>query len=65
MKANEWRKMDAPDLGSKLVSLGEELFKLKFRNSYRRLEDTAKVRKIRRDIARIHTVLTEKQHEAV
>ncbi len=65
MKANDWRKHEVTDLKGKLASLGEELFKLKFRNSYRRLENTAKVKHIRRDIARINTVLLEKQRETV
>jgi large subunit ribosomal protein L29 len=65
MKANDWRKQEVADLQVKLASLGEELFKLKFRNSYRRLENTAKVKDIRRDIARINTVLLEKQRKTV
>ncbi len=65
MKANDWRKQEVTDLQGKLASLGEELFKLKFRNSYRRLENTAKVKDIRRDIARINTVLLEKQRKTV
>jgi len=65
MKVNEWRKMDTAELRGKRASLGEELFKLKFRNSYRRLDNTARLREIRHDIARIETILSEKKGESV
>lgn len=59
MKANEIRKMDEAALKQKKEALGQELFNLKFQLNTGRLENTAKLGEIRRDIARINSILTE------
>lgn len=60
--------MDAKDLRSKtpdqlreqLVALKKEAFNLRFQQATNQLDNTARVRVVRRDVARINTVLTEK-----
>jgi len=59
MKASEIRKMDAAALKQKQQDLDKELFNLTFQLNTGRLENTAKLGAIRRDIARINTILTE------
>ncbi|MCA1927525.1 MAG: 50S ribosomal protein L29 [Calditerrivibrio sp.] len=63
MKAVEFRKMTSSELKKKEVELKEELFRLKFKLSTADLEDTSKVSKTKRDIARIKTILKEKENE--
>lgn len=59
MKASEIRKIDAAALKEKQQDLSKELFNLTFQLNTGRLENTAKLSAIRRDIARINTILTE------
>jgi len=59
MKANDIRKMGDVDLKLKRNELTQELFNLKFQLNTGRLENTGKLGLIRRDIARINTILTE------
>ncbi len=56
MKAEEIRKMSAEDLENKEKELREELGNLAFQHRIRPLEDTSRLKKIRKDIARIETV---------
>lgn len=63
MKAAELRKMTKAELQKKEMELREELFRLKFKLSTADLEDTSKVGKVKRDIARIKTILKEKELE--
>lgn len=63
MKAAELRKMTSSELKKKEVELKEELFRLKFKLSTADLEDTSKISKTKRDIARIKTILKEKENE--
>ena len=56
MKAEEIRKMSAEDLENKEKELREELGNLAFQHRIRPLEDTSRLKKIRKDIARIKTV---------
>ncbi len=63
MKAAELRKMTKAELQKKEMELREELFRLKFKLSTADLEDTSKVGKVKRDIARIKTILKEKEIE--
>jgi large subunit ribosomal protein L29 len=60
MKANDYRAMKTAELETKCKDLKEELFKLKFQLSLGQLTNTAKVSEVKRDIARINTVLTER-----
>ena len=56
MKLDEIRKMSADDLNKNLKDLREELGKLSFQHRIRPLEDTSRLKKIRKDIARIETI---------
>ncbi len=56
MKVEEIRKMSAEDLENKEKELREELGNLAFQHRIRPLEDTSRLKKIRKDIARIETV---------
>jgi len=59
MKPNELRKLSADELAKKKGDLTQELFNLTFQLHTGRLENTAKLKTIRKDIARISTILTE------
>ena len=61
MKVEDIREMGAPELETRLQELKEEQFKLRFRASMMQLETPSLVKKIRRDIARIKTVLRERE----
>ncbi len=56
MKPEEIRKMSAEDLEKNLKDLREELGNLTFHHRIRPLEDTSRLKKIRREIARIETI---------
>ncbi|WP_229053067.1 50S ribosomal protein L29 [Aeromicrobium sp. Leaf350] len=59
--AVELRLLDADDLGEKLRDAKEELFNLRFQNATGQLDNTARLRTVRKDIARIYTVLRERE----
>ena len=59
MKANDLRKLSAEELVKKQGDLTQELFNLKFQLHTGRLENTSKLKTIRKDIARISTLITE------
>jgi large subunit ribosomal protein L29 len=56
MKLEEMRKMSGEDLAKKLKDLREELGNLSFQHRIRPLEDTSRLKKIRKEIARIETI---------
>jgi len=56
MKLDEMRKMSADDLEKNLKDLREELGNLSFQHRIRPLEDTSRLKKIRKEIARIETI---------
>ena len=60
MKAEEMRKMSDEDLIKKVNELREEYGNLSFQHKIRPLEDTSRLKKIRKDIARIETIAGEK-----
>jgi large subunit ribosomal protein L29 len=60
VKPNELREMSLEDLESKLNELTEERFRLRFRSATESIENPMRFRAIRRDIARIRTILKEK-----
>ena len=60
MKPNELREMSADNLESKLAELTEERFRLRFRSATESIENPMRFRAIRREIARIQTILKEK-----
>lgn len=61
MKVEDIRELDATELEARLKELKEEQFKLRFQASMMELENPSIVRNIRRDIARIKTVLRERE----
>lgn len=61
MKISEIRDLSQEELKQKESNLVDELFKLRFRHETGQIESTAVLRTIRRDIARIKTVLREKE----
>ena len=61
MKANELRKMSTTELVEKERSLKEELFNLRFQLATGQLTDTTKLGECKRDIARVKTLLTERE----
>jgi len=58
MKAADARAMSADQLSDELVKLKKEQFNLRFQTATGQLEKTARVREVRRDIARIKTVMS-------
>jgi large subunit ribosomal protein L29 len=63
MKAEELRGKTKDQLGDQLIDLRKEQFNLRFQRASGQLENTARVRQIRRDIARIKTVMNRMQGE--
>lgn len=59
MKAKELRSMSAEELARKEQELREDYFKLKFQHGIRRLENPSRLARMRKDIARVQTVLNE------
>ncbi len=60
MKANELRAMTQEELNSKLAELKKELFNLRFQHAINQLENPHKIEEVKRDIARVMTILHEK-----
>ena len=57
MKAEEFRGKTSDELKTQLTELKKEAFNLRFQRASGQLENTARVRQVRRDIARIKTIL--------
>ena len=60
MRAEEIREMGKNDIAARIRELEEERFRLKFRSATETLEEPLRLRTIRKDIARLQTVLREK-----
>jgi len=61
MRADEIRDMTVPDLQARVAELEEERFRLTFRSATEPLEDPLRLRAIRRDVARLKTILRERE----
>ncbi len=61
MKVNELRDMSVAEIGGKIVELDQELFNLRFQLHTGHLENSARIAQVRKDIARVKTVLREKR----
>ncbi len=65
MKTNNYvedlRTKSSAELSQELVAAKKELFNLRFQNATNQLDNTARIKEVRRNIARIQTVMTEKQ----
>jgi large subunit ribosomal protein L29 len=59
MKPAELRELDVDELRRKQAELRDQLFKLRFQHELGQLENSAKLRNVRREIARIETVIRE------
>lgn len=64
MKAEEFKGKTSDELKKMLVDMRKEQFNLRFQKSGGQLENTAQMRKVRRNIARIKTMLTQQQAKA-
>ena len=61
MKASEFRTKTDDELASELADLKKEQFNLRFQQASGQMENTARFRQVRRDIARIWTILRERK----
>ncbi len=61
MKAAEVRAMSLTDLEKKLADLKKDLFNLRLQNATNQLENPNKINDVKKDIARVKTVIREKQ----
>jgi len=61
MKASQFRELAEEELQQKHSDLMDDLFKLRIRHSVAKLENPMKIREVRRDIARLKTVMREHQ----
>ncbi len=64
MSAREMRAKSSEELGGTLVDLKKEQFNLRFQRATGQLENTARVRQVRRDIARLKSILGERSRAA-
>jgi large subunit ribosomal protein L29 len=61
MKVDELRVLEADELGGRLRTARRELYELRFKHAVGQLENSSQISKVRHDIARIMTVLTERE----
>ena len=68
MKTNKYvedlKAKSAAELADELVDAKKELFNLRFQNATNQLDNTARIKEVRRNIARIQTVITQKAKAA-
>ncbi len=64
MRADEIREMGDEDITARIRELEEERFRLRFRGATEPLEDPLRLRVIRKDIARLKTILGERQRQS-
>ena len=63
MQANEVRNMSASELEAKLVELKKDLFFLRMQHATNQLDNPVKISLVKKDIARVQTIIREKQLE--
>lgn len=61
MKANEIRELTTAEIEDKVKSLKEELFNLRFQLATGQLENTARIRQVRKSLARVKTVARQRE----
>ena len=64
MKADDLRGKTPDELRTELETLKKEAFNLRFQAATNQLENTARVRQVRRDVARVNTILNQKAADA-
>ena len=57
---NELKNASVADLNAQLVEAKKELFNLRFQNATNQLDNTSRIKEVRKNIARIQTIITEK-----
>jgi large subunit ribosomal protein L29 len=62
MKVDELRVLEEDELGTRLKAARRELYELRFKHAVGQLENSSQISKVRHDIARIMTVLTEREY---
>jgi large subunit ribosomal protein L29 len=63
VKATEARELDVSELEQRLAETRRELFNLRFQHATGQLENTGQLKEVRKNIARLLTVLTQKRQE--
>ncbi len=63
MKVNEIRKLTTDEINKKIKETKEELFNLRFQQATGNLEKPSRIRELRHTVARMKTVLKEREHE--
>ena len=61
MKANEVRKLSVAELDAKLVELKKDLFNLRLQHATNQLDNPVRIAEVKKDIARVKTILREQQ----
>ena len=61
MKASELRELTVEELQTKLTELKEELFNLRFQLAVNQLENTSRIGAVKKDIARVSTILRQRE----
>ena len=64
MKASEIRKLSAAEMDAKLAELKKELFNLRFQQAVNQLDNPMRISAVKKDIARIKTILRERELKA-
>ncbi|MBI3398791.1 MAG: 50S ribosomal protein L29 [Deltaproteobacteria bacterium] len=63
MKPSEIREMTLDDLNLKVKELSKELFNIRFQHTSGRLDNPMKISQLRKDMARVKTIIREKENE--
>ena len=63
-KYEELKGQSVTDLNAQLVEAKKELFNLRFQNATNQLDNTSRIKEVRKNIARIQTIITEKEKVA-
>ena len=61
MKASDMRELSSDEKGRKVQELSEELFNLRFQHEVGQLENPARMKEVKRDIARLKTIIRESE----
>ena len=61
--AEDLRKKSVEDLNKELVSAKKELFNLRFQNATNQLDNTSRINEVRKNIARIQTIITQNSNK--
>ncbi len=64
VKTSSIREMGVEEMRTRVAELREEMFNLRFRNTMKQLDNPLKIRESRREMARLLTVLKEKERQA-